>query len=451
MTTPEELSRWDQAHYWHAFTQMAEYDPLVIERADGVWLYDLAGNRYLDGGSSMWCNLLGHAHPQVNQAICEQVGKVSHITSLGMSSPPPILLSKKLAELAPGDLNHVFMGSDGASAVEAALKMAFQYWRQCENPQPQKTSFIALGEAYHGDTIGSTSVGGIDRFTAIFRPLLFHVHRLPIPDAAALTSEQTVQHYLQQLEEVLEENHEQIAAMVLEPRIQAAAGMIFHPPGYLRGVRELTRKYNVLLIADEIVTGCCRTGRMFACEHEDVVPDLLCLGKSLTAGYLPLSATIGTEEVYSAFLGDYASARTFCHGHTYAGNCVGAAAALATLELLKTSEVQQNLRERITQLQAILEDLEDNKHVAATRQLGMIAAVEVGPQEDLNDRYPPKLRIGHRIGQEALQRGLWLRPQGDTVVIVPPISITEEELSTMGEILRKSIEATVRSLAAAKR
>lgn len=439
--SPFELADWDRRHYWHAFTQMQEYQPLVIERAEGVWLYDFEGNRYFDGISSMWCNLFGHRNPVIDAAITEQLSFVAHVTSLGMASVPAVMLANRLAELAPGNLDHVFFGSDGSSAVEAALKIAFQYWRQCEEPRTQKTRFIALGEAYHGDTLGSASVGGIDRFNAVFQPLLFDVIRLPLPDVAQLPAGVDADFYLSQLEKVLSDNHEQIAAMVIEPLIQAAAGMIFHPEGYLRGVRELTKKYNVLLIADEIVTGCGRTGSLFACQRENVVPDLLCLGKSLSGGYLPISATIATDDVYRAFLGTAQSARSFRHGHTYAGNCLSAAAALATLELLESNLVQTRLPRQIENLSGILAQLCSLPNVAVTRQKGMIAAVELTPTGNPADRFPPDMRIAYQICREALRRGLWLRPLNDTLVIMPPLCISDVEFHFFGETFINSIRA----------
>ena len=441
MPTPQQLADWDRQHYWHAFTQMAEYSPLVIDRAEGVWLYDTAGNRYLDGISSMWCNLHGHRHPHIDAAIKAQLDQVAHATSLGMATPPAIQLAKRLAELAPGDLNHVFFGSDGSSAVEAAIKIAFQYWQQCDNPLPQKTRFVALGEAYHGDTLGSASVGGIDRFNAMFKPLLFEIIRLRMPDREKLPDGEDANYYLDELEQVLIAQHTNIAAMVIEPCIQAAAGMVFHPAGYLRGVRELTRKYDVLLIADEIVTGCGRIGKFSACEMEGIVPDLLCLGKSLSGGYLPISATIATTEIYDAFLGTAASGRSFRHGHTYAGNCLAAAAALAAIELSEDVLVVQQWTDRQEQFVELTHRLRQLDHVAQVRQLGMIAAVELTASNDSNDPYPAEMRIAYQVCREALQRGLWLRPLGDTLVIMPPLSIGKEELAFFGDALSAAINA----------
>ncbi len=448
MPTNAEITHWDAHHHWHAFTQMAEYEPCVIERAKGVWLYDVEGNRYLDGVSSMWCNLLGHGHPRINEAIRKQLDLVAHSTSLGMGGRAAAELAKRLADITPGDLQHVFMCSDGSSVNEVALKMAFQYWRQCDEPRPSKTKYLALGQAYHGDTLGSASVGGIARFHEIFEPLLFEAIRLPAPDPRVLPPEvaqpQAAEFYLAQLEAVLTEQHEEIAAFILEPLIQGAAGMLFHPPGYLRGARELTKKYNVLLITDEIVTGFGRTGKMFACDHEDVVPDILCMGKSITGGYLPLSAAITHPEIYNAFLGDTASGRSFMHGHTYGGNPLAAAAALATIDLLEEGQVVEKVGERAAQLGTLLEKMAAHPHVATTRQHGMIAAVELTSKPNEKEPYPTEQRTAYQICREALRRGVWLRPLGDTLVIMPPLSITLDELELLGSVLLESIDTVCR-------
>ncbi len=442
MPTVEEIAAWDSQYYWHAFTQMAEYRSLVIERAEGVWLYDIEGRRILDGVSSMWCNLFGHRHPRIDAAVTEQLSRVAHNTSLGMGNTTTVELAKRLADLAPGNLEHVYFASDGSSAIEVALKMAFQYWRQCDTPQPQKSKYVALGEAYHGDTIGSASVGGIPRFHALFSPLLFDVIRVPSPDRHS-----GADFYLHQLEQVLADRHEEIAAMVLEPLVQAAAGIVFHPPGYLAGVRELTRRYNVLLIVDEIVTAFGRTGRMFACEAEDIVPDFLCLGKSLTGGYLPLSATITHADVYSAFLGTAVSGRALMHGHTYAGNPLSAAAAMATLDILEEEQPLAKLFDQFELLENILGRIAEHPHVAETRQMGLIAAVELTPNDDPVKRYPPDLRIAYQICDETLNRGVWLRPLGDVLVIMPPLSITAEELQLLGNVLLESIDTVTTAVA----
>lgn len=438
MAAAAELIGWDLRHFWHSFTQMSEYEPMVIERAEGCWLVDVDGRRYLDGVSSLWCNLHGHRHPRIEAAIVEQLHKLPHATTLGMSNVPAIELARRLAELAPGDLNHVFFSSDGACAVEAALKIAFQYWQQCAKPQPRKTKYLAYDSAYHGDTLGSTAVGGIERFHALYRPLLFDVLRLPPPDVRRGNADA----HLSQLEAMLAERHEEIAALVIEPLVQAAAGMVMQPPGYLRGVRELTRKYDVLLIADEIVTGFCRTGRMFACEHEEVTPDLLCLGKSITSGTLPLAATMATDEIYDAFLGDYSSGCTFHHGHTFSGNPLAAAAACASLDVIAEERVLEEAALRLSEkLARALAPLHDHPHVAEVRQLGSLVGVELCADRAGGVPYPTKERRGYRVCKESTAQGVWLRPLGDVVVVMPPLSINDAELDQLGQVLRASIDA----------
>ncbi|NQT40092.1 MAG: adenosylmethionine--8-amino-7-oxononanoate transaminase, partial [Planctomycetes bacterium] len=351
---PHQLADWDRRIVWHAFTQMAEYEPLIIERAKGCTLVDVEGNEYLDATSSMWCNVHGHRHPRLDAALREQLDRVAHVTSLGASNPTTIRLAKRLVDIAPDGLEHVFFSDDGATAVEVAVKMAFQYWRQREDPRPEKVSYLALGDAYHGDTLGSVSVSGVERFHAMFRPLLFETVRVPAPDMYRLpdgiTPETALEHYLHEVERVLKEHHAKLAAMVIEPLVQGAAGMIVHPRGFLRGVRELTRRYDVLLIADEVAVGMGRTGRMFACEHEDVAPDFLCLAKGLTGGYMPLAATLATDDVWRAFLGDYSESKSFFHGHTYGGNPLGAAVALATLDVFEEEKTLDAMRPKIARL-----------------------------------------------------------------------------------------------------
>lgn len=437
---------WDVAHFWHAFTQMAEYEPLIIERGEGVWLIDTEGRRYLDGVSSLWCNLHGHGHPRINAAIAEQLGKLAHATSLGMSNPPAIELAHRLATLAPGDLQHVFYASDGSAAVEVALKTAFQYWRQCDHPQPGKSKFLAYGNAYHGDTLGSASVGGIDRFHALFAPLLFEVIRLPAPDGRRLPpgvpAEQAAQHHLDLLENTLRQHCHELAALVIEPLMQGAAGMIMQPPGYLRGVRELTQKYGVLMIADEIVTGFGRTGTLFACQREDVTPDLLCLGKSLSGGYLPMAATLSTPEIYRAFLGTYQQGKMLHNGHTFGGNPLGAAASLASLDLLAEQRiVEEQVPRKAAWLSAALAPLRDHPRVADVRQLGMIAGVELAADGPRGVPFAPERRAGWHVCRRATRQGVYLRPLGDVVVVMPPLSIAAEEMALLGRTLHAAIDA----------
>lgn len=428
----DQLLAWDREIVWHAFTQMAEYQPFVIERAEGRTLYDLDGNAYLDGVSSLWCNVHGHRHPRLDAAVVAQLGKVAHVTSLGMSNPTTIQLAKRLVDFAPAGLTRVFFSDSGATSVEVALKMAFQYWQQRSNPRPTKTRYLAFDAAYHGDTLGSVSVGGVARFHAMFRPLLFDVVRAPTPDTyrrpAHVSPEQMLEYYLDQFRGLLVKHREELAAVVIEPLMQCAAGMVAHPPGFLRGVRDLTREHDVLLIADEVAVGMGRTGTMFACEQENVSPDFLCLAKGLTGGYLPVAATLTTDEVWSAFLGDYSSSRTFFHGHTYGGNPLGAAVALATLEVFEQERTLEHLRPKIERLTQHLARISELSHVGDVRQRGFIAGIELVRDRSIGEPYPWEERRGMRACQSALAKGVWLRPLGNVVVIMPPLTTTLEEL-----------------------
>jgi adenosylmethionine-8-amino-7-oxononanoate aminotransferase len=441
----DDLQNWDCRHHWHAFTQMAEYEPLVIGRASGCRLIDINGREYLDGAASMWCNVHGHRHPQIDAAIREQLERVAHCTSLGMGSDTTARLAKRLADIAPGDLEHVFFSSDGSSAIEVALKMAFQYWRQCENPRPEKSKFIALGEAYHGDTIGSASVGGIPRFHALFKPLLFDVVRAPLPDRRRLPSgtsdENATAVFLNELQALLDEYHQELAAMVIEPLVQFAAGMVMHPPGYLRGVRELTKRYDVLLIADEVAVGFGRTGTMFACEQENIVPDFLCLGKGLTGGYLPMAATLTSDRIYRAFLGPHQAARTLHHGHTYSGNPLAAAAALASLDIFDEEKTLANLQPKIAHLGEQLCKIAEHPHVSTTRQRGFVAAMELTPDKSSSAPYPAEERRGWQVCREALSHGIWLRPLADVLYVSPPLAMSIEEIDLTMTALLVSIDA----------
>jgi len=445
----EMLESWDREAVWHAFTQMAEYEPLLIERAHGCTLVDVDGREFLDGVSNLWCNIHGHGHPRLDQAIRDQLSKVAHVTSLGLSNPTTIRLAKRLTELVPAGLQHVFFASDGSSAIEIALKMAFQYWRQCPDPRPAKTKYLAFCEAYHGDTLGSVSVGGVARFHEMFRPLLFDVVRLPAPDGYRrppdVSRDTACEYYLSLLETTLAERHGEIAALVIEPLIQAAAGMVTHPPGFLRGVRELTQRYGVLLIADEVATGFGRTGKLFACEHEQVVPDLLCLGKGLTGGYLPMSATVATGEIWRAFLGSYADGRTFYHGHTFTGNPLAAAVALATLDVFDDERTLCGLPDKINRLAEHLARLAAHPHVGDVRQCGLMAGVELVQDRRTKQPYPWCEKRGYRVCGHALAEGVWLRPLGNVVVIMPPLAVRLDELDRICIAVERGIAVATSS------
>jgi adenosylmethionine-8-amino-7-oxononanoate aminotransferase len=444
--TREQLERWDREIVWHAFTQMSEYHPLIIESAQGCTLRDLDGREYLDGVSSVWCNVHGHRHPRLDAALREQLDQVAHVTSLGASNPTTIKLAKRLTEIAPDGLTHVFFSDNGATAVEVALKMALQYWRQCSHPRPNKTTYLALGNAYHGDTLGSVSVGGVERFHAMFQPLLFEVLRAPTPDMYRLptgvTKETALSHYLSAVEEILASQHERIAAVVVEPLVQAAAGMVMHPRGYLRGLRDLTRRYDVLLIADEVAVGFGRTGTLFACQQEDVSPDLLCLAKGLTGGYMPLAATLASDEIFQAFLGAYADSKTFFHGHTYGGNPLGAAVALATLDVFAEEDTLQQLQPKMARLGEHLTRIGQHEHVGDVRQCGLIGAVELVRDRATKQPYPWEEKRGMRVCDHARASGVLLRPLGNVLVMMPPLSITLDELDQIASALEQAIVAT---------
>ena len=427
-----ELFEWDRHHVWHAFTQMAEYEPLLIESGEGAWLIDVDGNRYLDGSASMWCNVHGHRHPRLDAALIAQAAKVAHTTNLGLSNTTTIEFARRLAEVAPPVLDRIFFSDDGSTAIEAALKMAFQFWRQTEPAQPEKTRFVAIDEAYHGDTLGAVGVGGVDRFTAMFAPLTFEPIRLPPPGLADAAGRlPTAADSLAAVEAVLVAHAHEIAAVVLEPLVQMAGGILVQPPGYLRGVRELTRKYRVLLILDEVATGFGRTGTMFACEQEGVVPDFLCLAKGLTAGYLPMAATLTHGCIWEAFLGSHAEQRAFYHGHTYGGNPLAAAVGLASLDVFSAEGVLVGLPAKIARLGQHADRLADLEHVGGVRQCGLVVGLDLVAEKETGRRYPWQEQRGRRACEAARSHGALLRPLGDTVVIMPPLCITADELDQL--------------------
>ena len=421
---PEAVAKLDHRHLWHPFTQQQgwrEEEPLDIERGDGTDLIDTAGRRYIDGVSSLWCNVHGHRHPLIDTAIRDQLDRVAHSTMLGLSHAPAAELAARLVELAPPGLSRVFYSESGSTAVEIALKMAFQYWQQRGGQHRRRTSFIALTDGYHGDTLGSVSVGGIDLFHSTYGPLLFNVHRVAPGDDEGLAR-------------LLDFHGEEVAAVIVEPLVQGAAGMRVQPPGFLRRVRELTDAHGVFVIADEVATGFGRTGTMFACEQERVAPDFLCLGKGLTGGYLPLAATLTTERVYDGFLGAPEDGRTFFHGHTFTGNPLGCAAALASLEIFATEGTLVRLQPKIRLLGELLAGVSALPEVAEVRGRGFMAAIDLGDHD-------PALGLGHRVTLAARERGAIVRPLGDTIVLMPPLSISKADLRRLVDIVSASIRA----------
>ena len=442
----EQLERWDRDHVWHPFTPMQAYSaerPLIISHARGCFLVDLDGREYLDGVSSLWCNLHGHHVPEIDAAVREQLDAVAHCTLLGQSNVPAVKLARRLVELTPPGLTRVFYSDNGATAVEVALKMAFQYWQQRPDPRPRKTKFLALQGAYHGDTLGDVSVGDLARFHHLFAPLLFPALRAPNPHCyrcpLGLERARCRIDCADALAALVREHAAELAAVVIEPLVQGAAGMITAPDGYLRRVREVTREHGVLLIADEVAVGFGRTGSLFACSQEGVAPDFLCLAKGLTGGYLPLAATLTTDEVFNAFLGAPEAGRTFYHGHTYTGNPLGAAAALASLDLLEGPSGLPALPARVEQLRSLLHRLRELPVVGDVRQRGLMAGVELVADRATKRGFPPERRTGERVCRRAREQGVLLRPLGDVVVVMPPLAIDPPLLDRLGNVLYNSL------------
>jgi adenosylmethionine-8-amino-7-oxononanoate aminotransferase len=434
-----ELQAKDHRYLWHPFTQMQEWfaeEPLIIEGGEGNYLIDIDGNRYLDGVSSLWCNVHGHGRRELDEAIIAQLNKIAHSTLLGLTHSSAILLAERLVQIAPQGLTKVFYSDNGATAVEIALKMAFQYWQQ-KGPERfrGKTKFLSFTGAYHGDTLGAVSVGGIDLFHQIYKPLLFEAYSLSTPYVVVEKNAA-----LKEVQRVMETRHREIAALIMEPLIQGAAGMLAYPSGFTREVRELCRANEILFIADEVATGFGRTGKMFACEHEGVAPDLMAVAKGLTGGYLPLAATLTTQEVFDAFLGAVEEKRTFFHGHTYTGNPIGCAAALASLDLFEKEQVLEKLRSKIVHLEKGLKRFWELKHVGEIRQFGFMVGVELFEEVKNRKPYPYGRRVGHQVIKAARRHGVILRPLGDVIVLMPPLSLTETEIDRLLAVAYRAIQ-----------
>ncbi|TKI59407.1 adenosylmethionine--8-amino-7-oxononanoate transaminase [Brevibacillus antibioticus] len=437
-----ELSAKNKQYVWHPFTQMKDYvaqEPLIIARGEGIKLFDVNGKAYYDGFSSVWLNVHGHNVPELNQAITEQLDQIAHSTLLGMANVPSILLAEKLIYLAPKGLSKVFYSDNGATAVEISLKMAFQYWQN--RGQTGKHSFITMNNAYHGDTIGATSVGAIPLYHQVYKPLLFSPHVIPYPYPYRQGGEEAaVQATLSSLESLLRDRAHEIAAMIVEPVVQGASGMIIMPDGCLKKIAELLRAYDVLLIADEVATGFGRTGKMFACEHDGVVPDIMAVAKGLTGGYLPVAATLVTEQIYDAFFADYEEQKTFFHGHSFTGNPLGCAVALANLRLMEERGVVQQVAQKAIDLDQLLGSLYDLPHVGEIRQKGLMAGIELVRDKETKEPYHWNERIGVRVCQVAREKGLLTRPLGNVIVFIPPLVSTTEELADMVRFLAESIQ-----------
>lgn len=442
MSRHKRLIESSKRHLWLPFTQMKDYDrdPLIIDNGSGVKVWDTEGKEYYDGFSSVWLNVHGHRKEELNEAIREQLDKIAHSTLLGMTNVPATELAEKLVELTPAGLDRVFYSDSGATAVEIALKMAFQYWKNIGETKKQR--FITMKNGYHGDTVGAISVGAVDIFHKIYEPLMFdslkvsypYVYRHPSGNAEACVAD-----CLRELEETLEKHHEETAALIVEPLVQGAGGMITMPEGFLKEVHRLCKAYDVLVIFDEVATGFGKTGKLFAMEHEGVVPDIMTSGKGLTGGYLPIAITMTSEKIYQAFYDDYETMKTFFHGHSYTGNQLGCAVAIANLKLFELDNVVGQVAQRSLLVEKELEALLDLEHVGEVRQRGFMAGVEIVQNKETREAYPAQRRMGYDITLEMRERGMLTRPMGDVLVFMPPLCSTDKELKEMIQIMRDAI------------
>ncbi len=447
------LEEIDKRYIWHPFTQMKEWTedtPILITEGRECFLKDIYGRWYLDGVSSLWVNIFGHRKKEIDDAIKEQLDNIAHSTMLGLSNVPAIKLAEKLMKIIsssftphPPRLSKIFYSDNGSTAVEVALKMAFQYWQH--KGIEGKHAFLSLNNAYHGDTIGAVSVGGVGIFHEAFGPLLFKTFNAPSPYCYRCELGKTFPDCsfacLAKMEEILSLHAGEIAGLIIEPLIQAAGGMITSPPGYLRGVRELCTKYNILMIADEVATGFGRTGKMFACEHEGVVPDILCLSKGITGGYMPLAATVATDELYDAFLGEFRELKTFFHGHSYTGNPLACAAAIACLDIFGKEEILAGMKNKIRILELWLAEVSELGHVGEVRNAGMMAGVELVKDKESKQVYDWSEKMGWRVAYHARENGVLIRPLGNVIVLMPPLIISEQNLNKLLQVVKNAIIA----------
>ncbi len=451
----QTLIQWDRRYVWHPFTPMKAWmektDPPIIERGQDEFLYDTLGRQYIDGVSSLWCNVHGHHIAELDQALRDQLDQIAHTTLLGLCNVPSIMLAKRLVEIAPVGLSRVFYSDNGSTAVEVACKLAYQYWVNLG--RREKSRFISLRDAYHGDTLGAVSIGGIPAFHQVYEPLCFPVDRVAPPllppfagaDAAITTPAKDSKsyagnlHWQQDIENLLAQHPGRHAAIVLEPLVQGAGGMLMHPPGTLTRLRQIADRHKVLLICDEVMTGFGRTGKMFACAHEAITPDLLCLSKGLTAGYMPLGATLATERIFEAFYADPREGKTFFHGHTFTGHPLACAVALASLDLMESRKTLDHVRELSAAMAEGLAPLRDHRHVGDIRQIGLVAAVDIVPTREPGARFDYHWRIGGELCAAMRQHGLILRPLADTLVLMPPLGSKVQSIRRMTEIVVQSV------------
>ncbi len=430
---------------WHPCSQMKDYEtlpPIVVDHGQGVWLCDIYGKKYLDVVSSWWCNLLGHCNPEINAAIKNQLDEVEHVIFANFTHKPIIELAEQLIKIVPNRIKKFHFNDNGSAAIECALKMCFQYFLQIG--KPKKKYFMCLTDGYHGETIGALSVGALDLYTELYRPLMIKTFPIESPDCYRCPFQKNRENCqcecITCAEKIFEEHADETAAIILEPLLQGSAGMKIYPPLYLKKIRELCDKYDVLMIADEIATGFGRTGKMFACDHAEISPDVMCISKGLTGGYMPMSATCVSQKIYDAFYDDYSSGKAFMHSHTYAGNPLGAAAALAVQKILREKNIIQTAQENSIWLTEELNStLGNHKNVGEIRHLNLIHAIELVEDKKNKKPFDSKKRFGYQIYKNALKKGLILRPLGDVLYFNPPLIINRDELKFAIDVTTSSI------------
>ncbi|WP_456372902.1 adenosylmethionine--8-amino-7-oxononanoate transaminase [Methanocaldococcus sp.] len=450
------LEKWDKEYIWHPYTQMKEYREsknLIIERGEGNYLIDIYGNKYLDAVSSIWCNLFGHNRREIIEAIKNQADKICHSTLLGCGNVPSILLAKKLIDITPKHLTKVFYSEDGAEAVEIAVKMAYQYY--VLRGDKGRTKFISVKEGYHGDTFGAMSVGGSELFHGVFKPLLFKGYHANPPycyrcryynfkDTDERNEKGCNMECLNEMINLIEKHADEVFCVILEGGVMGSAGMIPFPDGYIEEVAKACKENDIIFILDEVATGFGRTGKMFFCDNEKLKklekPDILCLGKGITGGYLPLAATLTTDEIYNQFLGEFGESKQLYHGHTYTGNQLLCSAALATLEIFEKENVIEKIQPKIDLLHRELRKLKELEHVGDIRGKGFMVGIELVKNKETKEPYPYGYKAGYRVAEKLLEKGVYMRPIGNVIIICPPLSITEEEIKYLCNALYEAIK-----------
>lgn len=448
MTTKEEWIEKDLKYVWHPDTQHKQYEgenykPTLIEKGKGIYVYDIDGNKYIDAVASWWVNTLGHSVDRLNKVLLQQAQKIEHVLLADFTHKPAIELAERLIKLAGEPFTKVFYSDDGSTAVEVAIKMAYQYWYQKE--RPEKKYFVSMTDSYHGDTLGSVSVGGIDIYKTIFSPLVFETLKVCAPYCyrCPKACEQRNCHIecLKEVEELFKNRSHEIAGIIVEPLVQGASGMRVYPAQYLTELRKLCDEYDVLLIDDEVAMGFGRTGKYFAFEHAGITPDIFCVAKGITAGYIPLAATITTNKIYDVFYDEFSTLKTFYHGHSFCGNPIACAVAVENLKIMEEEKIVENLAPKIEFFKKSLAKFKELKHIGDIRHIGMIGAVEIVKDKKTKEPYAFTERIGHKVFLEAMKRGAILRPIGNIIYFMPPYIITKQEIDLLIKIAYDSIKA----------